>query len=385
MPIRILTITGLSLLLGAAALAVGLRFFFGPHTSDGRAWPAIQWNASTARAVAGKATYADDEMQIVLEPNGGAVVSLQMPEVPAQAYPYLHIELVDPPAELTLAVTWRAQGTYHALTLEGGTQKSLWIATEELQDWDGRISSLGLLLHDQPGETVRIRDFSIYPAALRYQLAAIFTDLTRFSPWDRAAMNTYTGVFQLSSYYPVVLSVALLGLSLLAYGLLLLVFRRRVPASWSVAALLFLACWVALDLAWQTRLIKQVSDTQRLFAGKDTEAKRAAGPDAALVELVSGITPLLDADEARVFVASTDQYSGMRVAYYLYPRNAFWSMHLHELPVNSFLRSGDYIALVNPTDFRFNEARGALVAPGRAKLSAQLLYSSPAGSLLRLN
>jgi hypothetical protein len=385
MPINKLKITGLSLLLGAAALIVGLTLFFGPQDNGDRQVPLLKWSAETARAEAGNATFINGEMQIELDVRGGAVARLEMGEVPARDYPYLHIELVDPPKGLSLAITWKTREGYHALTFEAGTQKSLWIATAELPDWNGDVSSLGLLLYGQPGQTVRIQDFTVYPASPWRQLAAIYSDLTGFIPWNRAAMNTYTGVSHLSSFYPIALTVTFLGLCLLAYGVLLLAFRKRVHFDWSVIALLFLACWVILDLVWQNRLLQQLADTHRLFSGKSTAEKLAAGPDAKLVNFVSQIEPLLGADNARVFVASSDQYSGMRTAYYLFPRNVFWSLHLQELPVNTFLRKGDYIALVKPTDLRFNEEFGALFGPERARLRAQLLYTDRAGSLLRLN
>jgi hypothetical protein len=379
-----LKITGLSLLLGAAALIVGLLLFFGPRDSGNQQLPMIKWTAQTAKAEVGSATFSDGSMQIELAKVGGAGVTLEMKPVPARAYPYLHIELVDPPKGLTAVISWKSNDTYPALTLEAGTQ-SLWIATNELRGWEGQVSSLRLLISGKPGEIVHIRDFSLYPASPRYQLASIYSDLTGFVPWHRAAMNTYTGVTSLSSFYPIALTVAFLGLSMAAYVVSLLVFRKQQRFDWYVVALIFLACWVTLDLVWQNRLLQQLVETHRIFSGKSMAEKRAVGPDAALASFVSQIEPLISAKNARIFVASSDQYSGMRVAYYLFPHNVFWSLHLHELPANPFLRKGDYIALVKPTEFRFIDEFGALFAPNRARLSAQMLYSDSAGSLLRLN
>ncbi|MEZ5572166.1 MAG: hypothetical protein R3E64_09090 [Halioglobus sp.] len=378
----------MSLLLGAVALIVVLTQFFGPQHSPEQLRPAILWTADTAKVEGAKASFQDGEMKIEFDNIGGAVASLSMGTVAAQDYPYLHLQLVDPPKGLELAITWRtqeAENSYHAYTLEAGAQKSLWIATEELSDWTGQVSELGMFLHGKPGQKFSIRDFSLYPDSVSHQLAAIYSDLTGFIPWNRAAMNTYTGVSVLSSFYPLILAVALFVLSLLAYGVLRLINRKRIPFNWSVVSLIFLACWICLDLVWQNRLLQQLADTHRLFSGKSSQEKLAAGPDAALVKFVSQMLPLVDADNSRIFVTSSDQYSGMRTAYYLFPHNVFWSLHAPELPTNKFLRKGDYVAVVNPSDFKFNSDYKALFGPGRARLSAQLILSDPAGFLVRLD
>ena len=197
-------------------------------------------------------------------------------------------------------------------------------------------------------------------------------------------MNTYTGAFNVSSFYPIALAVTFLLLCLLAYRSLIFIFRTRLQFNWSVVALIFLATWVVLDLLWQHRLLHQVVDTHRLFAGKNTEQKLAVGPDAELYNFANSVKPLLDAAEPRIFVTSTDNYSGMRTAYYFFPLNVHWSLYGPPLPHWKFLREGDYVVLINPSTLTFDPQRGQVISPKRRNLNAELVLSAPSGTVVRL-
>ena len=127
----------------------------------------------------------------------------------------------------------------------------------------------------------------------------------------------------------------------------------------------------------------QLADTYRTFAHVEYGQRQAAGPDAPYFSFASQIKEHL-APDARVIVASSDQYNGMRVAYYLYPHNVFWSLHAPEVPYDEFLRAGDYIALIKPSTYRFNGRQGIVSAPDRANLPAELVFSDSTGTLVRL-
>jgi hypothetical protein len=380
-----LRITGWSLLFGAAALIAALALFYAPPANNSPP-PPVPWNTSTGQAIAGTASFVDGAMQLALNQQGTGVVALAMQPIAASDYSFLHIALEGASPEPVVMISWNEPGSTdpsHIYALESKSLSSQWIATAELKDWSGSIGSLALVIMGQPGDTVVIHDFSLHPAGKLNQLRAVYSDLTAYEPWDRAAMNTYTGVTNVSSFYPLPLAAALLLFSLCAYGALVALSRGKLRFSRINVALIFLANWMILDAAWQNRLWHQLAETYRTFAHVESGQRQGAGSDAPFFSIASQIKGHL-APEARVIVASSDHYNGMRVAYYLYPHNVYWSVHDPQVPYDEYLRTGDYIALISPSTFRFNGRQGILSAPDRADLPAKLLFSNSTGTLVRL-
>jgi hypothetical protein len=287
-----------------------------------------------------------------------------------------------------ITLTWKTTGDNpqrHFYTLENRSWHSLWLATGELRGWEGKISNVALLVAGHPQDSVVIRDVSLFPSALSYQLKAIYSDWAGYVPWTRSAMNSHSGVTKVASFYPVPLTITAFFLSLLGYGLILTFVRSQRPFSWQVVGLIFLACWITLDLAWQNRLLHQSADTYSTFSGKNTQEKRLVGPDAKLYNFVAQAAQNVEADRSRIFVSSSDEYRGLRSAYYLYPLNVYWTLSEPELPHSRFFRSGDYVLLIKPTSVRFRRVRSQLIMPDGAHLDAELLLTAPAGSLVRVD
>lgn len=374
--------------MGALSLIAALILFFGPPSSDGKTSP-VTWDPSTGKVIVGDATAVEGGLRVVPDKKlRVATVGLAMETVAARDYAFLHIALEESSPDMSAVLSWTnsdGEKKSNIYPVESKARSSLWIATAELSGWSGDIESLSLLLVGKPGDSVIIRDFSLFPASAWRQLQALYSDLTAYEPWNRAAMNTYAGVTNVSSFYPVPLVISLFLLSLLGCGALVAASRGRVRFNRATVALIFLGTWILLDLAWQYRLLHQVADTYRTFAGVDPLQRQSVGPDAPLFQFASLIKPQLPARGSRIFVASSDLYNGMRVAYYLYPLNVYWSVHAPEVPYDEFLRKGDYVALVHPSTFRFNRHRNFLFAPDRADRPAELVFSDPAGILVRLN
>tara|TARA_R110002072_G_scaffold4508_11_gene31472 strand:+ start:613 stop:1767 length:1155 start_codon:yes stop_codon:yes gene_type:complete len=382
--------TFLSLLLGGAALIVVLTQVFPPENASGQQAAALVWNPSTAEVVTGTPDFSDGELQLELDNAGAGLLYLSSAVLDTADYSFIHLALESSSNATVVSIVWTmAQDSQdsHAYTLESQAQDSLWLLTDELRGWKGNISTLGLRFSGRPGDTVRIVDFSLFPSSASRQLLAIHSDLTSYAPWNSAAMNTYTGVFNAAAYYPTMLAVALLVLSLLAYGAMLLAFRTSLSFNPAVIALIFFGSWIILDMYWQNRLLHQLVDTHEQFVGKSTEEKLAVGPDKELYAFVSRAKPLMasmGSPDARVFVASSDNYSGMRTAYYFYPMNVFWSLYGPELPARNKLRSGDYIVLIPPSIFHFDPAHNRIVAPKRQHLNAELVLSDDFATVVRM-
>jgi hypothetical protein len=315
-------------------------------------------------------------------------VILATEDIAARDYPFLHLALEDPPHNMGIGISLKTSakkkmGRFQSL--EKRSPGSVWLAMNELEGWTGTVDSVQLAIVGQSGETVRIKDLSLYPASPSRQLRAIYSDFTGYAPWKRANMNTHTGVSKISSYYPAPLIVTLLLLSIFGYGLLLFLFQRKLTFNWTVVALIFLACWICLDVIWQNRLLHQVAYSYRTFSGKDTPEKLALGPDSRLYNFISKVKHHLEeSKDTRIFVITSDIYLGMRGAYYLYPYNAFWSLEPPEIPADEYLRSGDYIVLIQPTKAYFSKNKGQIRAPENRPRSAERLLQNRSGSLVRL-
>lgn len=383
-----LRITVISLLLGALALIAGLILFFSPPDATGQQAPPVTMSTASARVIAGAGTLSDGEILLELNATGMGLINLTGLEIEASSYPFLHLNIAGSLSDPNVAIAWQRSDTgrqSYSSPMGNHARKSSWVATNELRGWTGSISSLSLVVGGQSGEVVRVSDFSLFPASPSRQLRALYSDLTRYMPWSRAAMNTYTGVTQVSSFYPVPLIVAYLLLSLIAYGLLLLVFRAKLNFNWRVVALIFLACWIILDLSWQNRLLHQLADTYRTFSGKNTQEKLAVGPDARVYDFVTHVIPLIEPKDARIFVLGNDAYSGQRAAYFLYPFNVYWPEPGRLLPRRDFFRRGDHVVLIKPTTVIFDPRRNTLWIPGTGAFDAQLVLSNPVGTAVRLN
>lgn len=381
-----LKVTGLSLLLGSVALVVVLTQFFAAPEVEGPRPSPVKLNASNALFVQGTADFADGALELRLSKTGRGSVSLATGGIPAQFYPFLHLAIEAPPQDLEITIKLGVEGEKTwSYKLESTSLSSMWLATKELEGWTGTVNSIRLLFESATGQVIHIENLSLYPASPSHQLRAIVSDLTSNTPWKRANMNTHTGVAKVASFYPVPLVLTLLLLATLSYGLLLLLFQGRLKFNWTVVALLFLTCWISLDMIWQNRLLHQVTHSYRSFFGKDTPEKLAVGPDSRLFNFISEVKQQLEAStDTRVFVSSSDLYLGMRGAYYLYPYNVFWSLARPEVPPSQYWRSGDYIVLIQPTTTRFHKGKDLMRTPDNRPRNAELLLDNPAGKLVRL-
>ena len=378
--LQMLRVTGLSLLLGSAAFVAVLYIIFLPGETHTASPPALVWSPPVAEGQANP-----NPRRIVLNKYGGAVVSLPQTTFAADHYPYLHLSLQEVRPKATIILAWRiasdpdANYTHKFETTE---RESLWVATSELPGWEGTIESVHLIIAGEADAAITVDAFELHQPGLVAQLRGIYSDLTAYEPWNRSSMNSHTGARRVSAFYPAPLFAGFF-LSCLGAYLVLCLTVPRIQFAWSVTGLIFLSIWICLDLVWHKRLVDQVADTQATFAGKSDDQKLRIGPDAALYQFVRSASEAIPRADARVFVASSDDYTGLRAAYYFYPLNALWRLQTDEIPQPHFLRSGDYLALLNPTTVELN-AQDSTATFSQGSLVVDTLVSEPAGTLVRV-
>ena len=382
-----LKLTVISLLTGLVALLAGI-YLTHVVSSTAAQHPAVKWNAGAARVENGTGTRTGQNLRLQLNASGRGIIALPVPRTPANAFPFLHLGFTHAPRDFSILILWRTAQTgaqVHVYELQENPGTSLWLDTKELKYWSGELTSLGVVVMGRPGGAVIFRDISLQPASLAAQLHSISAQWTSFMPWRHSSINSHRGLGSSgSTFYPVVVIAALLALSVLAYLLILLLPWTKSRFDWRAVAAMFLACWISLDLIWQHKLIRQLALTYSTFYGKDHQGKLAAGIDGELVEFMTEVKRALGSPDSRVFVSSSDDYLGMRGAYYLYPFNVFWERRGPELPQKKYIHSGDYIVLVEPADTSFDAVSGKLLPPHDAFLSVEPILSRRIGSLYRV-
>ena len=373
-----------SILTGLAVLLAVLTQFFQPPSSGESPAQVITMTEETAEVAVSPWQLINGGLNLELAEVGVAVVTLLTTGIDAQDYPYLHLSIESPPQDLNAVMSLLKGGkATHQYTLEAQPLTDLWIATRELKGWNGSVEAIKIIFMSEETSALTVSDISLHPTSATLQLRSILSDLGSFAPWKRAQMNTHTGAAKVASFYPVPLVVTLMLLSFLAYGLLVILSGGRLVFSWTVPAMIFLACWLVLDLVWQNRLLRQLEHSHSTFAGLSTEEKLAAGPDAGLYRSIATVKTHINEPDARVMVATSDLYAGMRAAYFLYPLNAYWRLERPEIPDEQYLRKGDYILLLSPSRAYAHKDKGIRL-PETRMYPAEMVYSSLTMRLLRL-
>lgn len=351
----------LALLLGLAGSLGLLQLVIAPQAQGAGD---RTFDLAAAAVGAGEARAQGDGLRVTLDAAGSARIGWPLDGLVAERYPFLHLALAEYPPEFSVTLIWwnadRRQQEVHEL--ETRPRDSLLLAIREFHQWTGAQAALGLRFDGPPGATLRVADVGLRGPGLLRELHAIADDWSGFTPWRRSAVNSHDGVTRTSPFYPVPMVAVLLVLALGACALLSKMRGGAAPP-WSALGLVFLACWLLLDAKWQYELLQQLAETRRQFAGLTPEEKRAAGPDAQLYAFVRRARDLLEGPDARVFVSSSDDYLGLRAAYYLLPHNTYFELRDQPLPPRRYLHSGDYILVVQPSSTRLIYERGLAVTP----------------------
>ncbi|GAB5451533.1 MAG: hypothetical protein Hals2KO_18610 [Halioglobus sp.] len=378
--------TSLSLLLGLV-LSLALLAMLSPSDTGQRSQAdVLEFPGSDLLARGGKATRDGSTLRIRLDERGIAAVALPIEGLSMHRYRFLKLELREPPPSLDVTLFWTNAATAdqaESHIFETRPRQVLWVATDELPGWEGEPNSVGLMLTGEPASEVQIEGVALASGSLFVQLQVLFNDWSGFQPWQRDSMNNYDGVTKLSQFYPTTVVAMILALSLIAYALLVVLRHRRLALDWRVVGAIGLVCWLALDLPWQYKLLRQLDETRQQFAGKSDAQKLAEGPDAAIYRSVTEALAQIPEDRARVFIASSDSYIGLRTAYYFYPHNVFRKFHGRELPYDQYLRPGDYIFVAYPSSLEIYPERGTLIMK-RNRYYIDVLTESESGALLRL-
>ncbi len=380
-------LAAISLMGGAVLLVLALSALYLPWGS-GADVKRQDWPAGELTPKRGAAVRLGDRIELTLDATGFAAVTFPARGISANAYPFVNIRTAGDVKGISLILLWRgaketARG-YAGYSIPQSGRSSLWISMRRVSRWTGELAGLGIGFKGRPGQTVLIKGVTLAPPELSALLRAAYDEWTAFQPWQQPSINTYSGVgVPAPLLYPVPTFAALLALSLLVYGVLWFFQRGEIPLDWRVPSALAVVCWLALDLPWQGRLWTQLQETYRQFAGLTEEQKHLAAPDGALFAFMERVKRAIQDPDARLFLATGHDYTGVRGAYHLFPRNVYWKRGGPELPDPKYIHPGDYIVLFDPQQVQFDRHDDTLVWPQGHRLKVEGILLEGQGGLFK--
>jgi hypothetical protein len=330
-----------------------------------------------------------NEGLLVARADARGVVGIKLPIQPviAEHYPLLRMRFAEVPEKSLVTAAWRSSldlpEEKRVRTGDIGSS-DFWLYLAGNTHWDGTIEELKLVLRGKQGDRFLIESISLEPLSFKGLALSNRFDWLSGETWTQKSANFHKVVPAGRGPLNLLSVVALfLFTAILAYALWRLASGRSFDLR--VAGAVVVIGWLLLDGLWLGRLVKQADATRAQFAGKSAEQKLLDGPDAGLYRLISEVRGLLaPEEEVRLFVATSGDYRGMRTAYYLYPYNVYWQRKGPEVPDPRYLRSGDYIVLVPPSELEIDHQRSALVLPDSNLVEVEPLLVRETGMLLKV-
>lgn len=343
------------------------------------------WNPKDARVVNGLPLQAANAIAVELDGAGRAVIEVDGRQAVMKELPLLHLAFRGQPDVMAMIVGWRhadGGGKLFSRRVSVSPQGSLWLDMEQQRDWESRVDTLAIIFLGPPRGKVVVESIELLPSKFPGKLFATLSNWMAFTPWQHSSINSYIGVDASgTSLTPVLVAVGVWGMTSLVYLLATLIFAARVSFRWPVVGVLFVLSWIALDSLWQLKLFRQAELTRETFAGRTTVEKRQIGADGALYSFIDDAKKAIGDAKARIFVSSSSDYSGMRGAYYLYPRNVFWQRNRATLPDPEYIRPGDHVLLIRPAPAKFDSVNSFLRFGQKRSLKVKHVLSSEIGSL----
>ncbi len=327
--------------------------------------------------------FGGDQPTLQWQRTGWLVIHLPVTGTSVNAFTVLHLELDRAYAGHSAELLWRVLEPEALNSLKiNGLQK---VNQFSLGPDSGELTALSLVFSGHAGQSLSVKKATLMSPSCWGYVRALVGHWLSFEPWKHSSINRYSGSRSGKLKFMITPYVALMvALALAAYCLALVLRRQEASFNWSVPAALFFAGWLVLDVLWQSRLLWQLSESWSRYAEKSSDEKLLAGFDAELVRFTREIKQRLPDTPARVLVASSSDYLGMRGAYYLYPHNVYWRRHGPEIPDRQYLMSGDFIVQIAPSDLQFDAASNSLLMAEGAPIEVTPLLLSSTGRLFQV-
>jgi hypothetical protein len=319
---------------------------------------------------------------------GLAIVSLQIPALPASDYRRIRWTLKGAQADVALATLWRndiATGKINSAPLELRNESAQALFTPGAENWIGRVGGLALTVRGTLRDPLIIEGVSVDPMGAADVVADRMHDWFAFTPWNGLSINAALGgpVEQ-----PVWLTLGVAIIALTAIALCVAWRRRRRAVAYPHFPLTIIAivaaAWIALDARWLWDRLQQTQATAAIFSGKSPRDKHIADVDGYGYAFAEQVRARLPSTPARVYVTADDHYFGARLAYHLYPHNVYIDHAGGTLPAAGLYKPGEYIVVFRRHGVQFDRAQEMLSWDGQPPLHAKLLLAHLGNALFKL-
>ncbi len=356
--------------------------------TSARAEEVIFWDSQKLRVGMGSILDSADTLRISANENGQVFISVGAQGIALHEFPTVRVEFVETPPGAQFFVAWRTSsgdGGQHPFFLSPTDAGTASVSMSPEAMWEGTADQIGLGIWTAPHGIVSIKSISLIKPTFSDKARELLREWSAFRDWVPADANAYTGTLVLEQGVPPVpFFTRALMLALFGYLAYLVVARKFRQLNWHVAGGIILAFWIALDALWQFRLGQQVVATYGKFSGKSSAEKLQVSIDAPTVNFIAKVKARIDGTNARVFIASANDYSAMLSAYYIAPVNTYWNRGGPELPESSYISSGNYILLLEPSVTHYLPANNTIVLPDDTRLPVRVLLQERIGMLLQV-
>ena len=142
--------------------------------------------------------------------------------------------------------------------------------------------------------------------------------------------------------------------------------------------------WVVLDVRWLWSRVEQTQVTAEAFAGKSPRDKHLADIDGYVYAFAEQVIRRLPNTPSRVFVGADDHYFGGRLAYHLYPHNAYMNHDTGALPLVEQCKPGDYVVVFRRKGVVYDTANRTLSWDQQRAVPADILIAHQGSAAFRL-
>lgn len=338
----------------------------------------LYWSGNALTLSKGQGYPGKDKLVIEGLEGPVAIAALSMPAFRAEDFAIVHWTVTGMTPGVEVEFLWRTAGNRVFM------RRPVWtgdVATPmqmaEDRNWRGQIIGLALVLKGNLAAPITIKGVSLLSAraALPIMIKRWFV-LERWRGTSIHFMNE-DAFEQDIAPVPAIAAIILLALALY-WGLAKYkIAPLHVAVVWGVV---FLG-WLALDVRWQTNLLRQLDLTRQQFAGKSWEGKHLAAEDGALFDFMRQVKAKLPAASGRILYFSDDEFLRVRGSYHLYPGNV---LARNDLPKAVQFRAGDTIVLYAKKGVKYYPSRHELAWDDQS-LQVEPLMLAEGNAVLRVH
>ncbi|MEP1470472.1 MAG: hypothetical protein ABJK20_05980 [Halieaceae bacterium] len=354
---------------------------FGVITTQASVIFAKDWSASELGVEVGSIIAQDSTLTVAANPSGQILISVPSEDFSLDKNFKIDLKFAEQPPRQVFVVwqTHLSKKTYQQGFNYLGEMAPA-IDMRGIEGWSGKATSIELGFITGPGQKMSISGVRLFKPGVLDYLHDRWADWSEVKTWHPVDLNMYTGTkWNSTDPFPAQF-FAMTGFCLVIVYLLLL--RRR--ATLSGTALIIFTTWLALDSFWQLKLWHQVTKTTEQYGSLSSHKKVLASEHSAYAGFADAALPILNRQDARIFIAGTNDYEAMSTAYYLSPKNVFWDRRGIELPDASHIRSGDFIVLLRKNSVNYNPSTSLLSLPGNKGFRVEERLSHRVGTLIEV-